>query len=352
MTTPARIITALLLTLAVLASNARADSITLRPGATIPAGSPVTLADVAMLTGDGALAHAGVVILDNATDAANGRIWIEVTLDDVRAALRRAGIKLGPVALSGSKSILRLTGIAPETPAPQAAPEPEPTGIVVTPDGPATVRLRIAEALARLYAAEPADLRLLFDPRDDEFLDQLEHGRRIAVMTPTSAASSRMVVNVRIYTGDSMTDARSVTISLEIRRDVLILTSDVPRRTALTADAVRVAPMWVQAGGDALITDPAEAAGAIARSDLKAGAILRAESVEPAILVERGALVRVHCLSGGIALQMQARALKAGRKGDLIEVRRDGSKRNFTARVDGANRVIVDIDAAAPHAPE
>lgn len=333
--------------LGVLGARADADSITLRTGATVRAGGSVTIGDVALLVGDGALAHAGVVVRTDALQAAGGRAWLEVTLGDIREALRDAGVKLGPVALSGSRCVVRLIDAPLGTPERIEAEEPEtPCAEVVEASGPPTVRLRIAQALARLYGVELVDMRLRFDDADRAFLDQLEHGRRIVVVTGTSAGSARQVVSVRVFAGEAITEARSVTVSIEVRREVLVVAGDIPRRSHVSADSIRVERMWVEAGGAALITDPADAVGGVARSDLTTGTVLRANQLDAAVLVERGELVRVHCLSGGIAMTMQARARQAGKKGDVIEVRREGADRSFMARVDAAGSVVIDLDGA------
>ncbi|MCA9305795.1 MAG: flagellar basal body P-ring formation chaperone FlgA [Phycisphaerales bacterium] len=335
-----------LLTLALmsmLARPAHADSITLRPGAAVPADRPVTVGDVAMLVGEHAQSHAAVVVVPHAGKAALGRVWIEVSLKDLRNALQDAGVNPAPIAMSGSSCVVRLLGSAePMLNNSSDAPETNEARVVLD-EGPATIRLRVAQALSRLYGVPLDDLRLLFDERDNEFLDQLELGRRVVVMTGTSANSARQGVNVRIYTGESVDQACALGVSVELRRDTIVVANDVARKAAITPSDVSVRRMWVEGGGAALLTDVSDAIGAVARTDLKAGTIIRANQLESPILVRRGALVRVQCLSGGIALQMQARARGSGKKGEVIEVRREGSANSFMARIDGNNSVVLEL---------
>lgn len=324
---------------------ASADSITLRPGAAVPADRPVTLGDVAMLVGDHAQSHAEMIVVPNAIDTANGQVWIEITLQDLRKAMKDAGVNPGPIAMSGSRCVVRLLGAAEPIVAAATAVEEEPhTSLVVLDEGPATVRLRVAQALARLYSVQLDDLRLLFDERDNEFLNQPVLGRRVVVVTGTSANSSRQAINVRIYTGESIDQARAFGVSIEIRCDTVVVTRDVARKDPVPADAVSLQRRWVEGGGAALVPDITDAIGHVARTDLKAGTVLRSNQLESPILVQRGTLVRVQCLSGGIAMQMQARARESGKKGEIIEVRRDGSVRSFMARIDGENSVVLELD--------
>lgn len=322
------------------------DSITLRSGATVAADAPITLGDVAMMVGDSALAHAGVVIHDQASDPALGKVWVEVTLQDVRDAMRDAGVTPGPIAMSGSKCTVRLVGLqaieAGVAENPRREREPE----TVETDGPPTVRLRIAQTLAKLYGVEVSDLRLLFDEHAAEFLDQLEHRRRISVMTGTSASGGTRSVLVRVFAGESLVESRSVGVTIMVRREVVVAERDIARRTGVASEAVGVKMMWVDGGGAALVTRAEDAVGTLARTDIKAGEMLRANMLEPAVLVKRGSLVRVYCMSGGIAMELQARARASGKKGDVIEVRREGSVRSFMARVTDENTVVVDLDGA------
>ena len=339
--------------LLVWAAGAAAGTVRLKGSALVAPGGPVVLRDLAELTG--ADADLGdVVIVSDSGGKRGSAAWITVDVGDVRAALEKAGVSAGRVAVSGGRCVVRFAGAglgeetkksATATPT-QAPAQPARRPEVVDTGGPATVRTRIVEMLDRMYGVEsdPSSLRVRFDEGDEALLAMEEWGRRVLVRPGTSGTGGRVLVEVRVLSGDQIVESRTIGVDVEIRRRVLVLTADVGRRDEISEAMVRETEMWVSPRGAGGPTSTAEVVGQRARKPLDAGDVLRSGDVEPSIVVARGSAVTVFCLKGGIGVQARGRAMADGREGEMIECHLTDSRKAFLARVDGPGRVVVVLD--------
>jgi len=334
----------------VLASPVSAASVRLRAAAVVGPSGPVTLGDVASIRGDGGEALAGVVLVEEALDAAGDKGFLELDLDAVRTALRDAGFGLGRLAMSGDRCMVRLRKeiVRPEPVA--EAPRAEPEALDLS--GPATVRTRVGELLVRMFDVDAPDLRVRFDERDKELLDQAEWGRRIVVRPTTTDGGPRMLIDVRVLSGEQTVASGVVRADVEIRRRVLVLAQGVERDQTLRAGMLSEVEMWLEPGGAAPIASLDEAVDMRTRRRLNSGSVLRAGDLEQPIAVRRGEVVEVQALNGGVALRTSARALGDGKVGERIECRIDRTRNTFMARVDAPGRVVVVLDELAAGAPD
>lgn len=310
-------------------------TVRLNSSAAVTAG-PVRLEQIAELTGDDAAALGAVEV----TERARGR----VTIDEVRAALDRAGVNWGRVALHGGECLLR-----------HGAPRLEKLGsvreaaseepVVVDLNAGPTVRTRIARVLADLYGVENEALRVRFDPRDAVFLDFA--GGRFEVTVGTGSSSERVPVVVTVFDGDEISQTRTVRSDVRVRRRVLVLGRDLARNEAVNAAAVRTEQRWVSPAGSPVVSDVDDAAGMLARTRLSTGTVLREAQLTRPVLIKRNQLVTVLCLSGSVAVRVEARAMDDGKEGDLIEFRVDRKSTPFRARVSGAGVAVVTAEMGA-----
>jgi flagella basal body P-ring formation protein FlgA len=157
-----------------------------------------------------------------------------------------------------------------------------------------------------------------------------------------------VLVDVRILAGGRTVRSGTVRADVELHKRALVAARELRRHEAADAGAVEVVPMWVAPGGSPVVEDPQLLQGRWAKGRIEAGSILREGEFEPAIVVRRGELVSVLCLSGGVEVTTRARALADGRLGDVIECRKDRRSEPFTALVDGVGRVVMSMDAGGP----
>ncbi len=333
---------------AVAASAAEAGVVTLWPSATCAAakaGDEIRLGDVARLEGEDAAALGGVVVAV-ADAAAERRNAIEIDLPAVRKALDGAGVNWGRLALHGSTCLVRLGGAGEG----QAAAEvktvaPRRVHEVVEVEGRDTIRARIARDLARHFGVAPLDLRLLFDARDEDLLLQSERGRRVEAQVGAGPNSARVPVTIRVYESQRIVLERTLRVEAEVRVQAVVLAADARRGEILQAEALRTEWMWM-APGLPIAPSVEGAAGSKARTRLAMGTVLRLDHLESPVIVKRGDLVTVKCLSGSVALTAKARAQADARVGDLIELQLDGAEKAFLARIDGPGRAVADLDQA------
>lgn len=328
------------LTLLVALRAAFGGDIVLRSSIRMAEDATVSLGDVAALFGEDAQKYAELPL--DVGIAKQGSRVREVSLDDVRIALREAGASFGRLTLSGSTCRILAGGTEP-------APESEePTRTdnvaeIVSLEGPPTVRRTIAAHLAGLYEVDPENLRLRFQRDDHAFVDASQWGRQVVLQPTTTASSKRMLIEVRTYADRTLLEARNVAVEAEVMRDIFVVRHDVQRGDSLTENAVMATRLWLSPAGSPPLTDIDEINGSTARSRLLAGTVLRASSVKAPILVRRNELVDVYCVVGGVEIVTRARAMDQGRRDDVIELRLERGSRSFTARVAGRGVVAMDM---------
>jgi len=327
-----------------LGSSAWANTIVLRSAAKLDSARSVTLADVAELSGEAAVAAGGVVVEADVAAASRGRMWAEITIEQVNRALKEAGIPTGRLAVSGSKCYVRFGAAPPEPKVDREPRRAESTAQVIDFSGEETVRHRVGHVLARLFGVDASMLRVKFDSTDEAVLGMLIAGRRVAIEPMTSGLTAKALVMVRVYEGDTLAVNQTISATIELQRRVLVVTKDVARGRTITPDLIKEEDRWMEPGGATLITSPDQVNGCEALTRLDAGMPLREHDAAPAVVIKRGDMVEVLCLSGGIEIKARARAMGDGRRGERVELRMEGSKKTFAGRADGPGRVVVALD--------
>ncbi len=347
-------------------SAAGQTTITLRPMATIGSpesgrSEPLTLADIADLAGPDA-ERLGRVELGSAMHGKASESTIR--LEEVREALDALSprVNWGRVTLSGSVCVVRRALPSDAQAAsrsgrsaiePRGIPTPQPIDAILSTG---TVRAAVVTRLLDLYDVAPQDLRLAFDPADDALLDlplRTPEGnpvRRVDVQPGGGATAGRVPVGVLVYDGDRVAHSASIVIQAQAHRDVVIARQPIARSQAITPDMVQISRQWLSPSAKSPLGMD-EVVGGIAQTRLTAGAVLVAGDVAAPIACKRGDIVYVHVLSGGITVKAKARALNQARDGELVQLRLDGSKDAFTARMSGRGRAVMVVAGDASPAP-
>ena len=327
-----------LLSFVAAASIALADgSISLRREVTLPPGT-VRLADIADLQGPEALALADIAIVSSVP-----RSGVRITLEEVSTALSTVrNINFGKLTFHGSACMAT-------PPAMKPASQPEPTAPTVAPKGP-LVRDLIPRRISELLGVEPQKLRLKFDDADRALLDQPTTGR-VVELKPIGAAD-RMPLQLSIYEdrkelGHTLVATGTIRVGVDVLRDVAVAKSMLKKGEVLTLDNVILDQQWL-----GIATKPATvdtSIGSIVRSGkLNPGQAIMENDIEQAIAIKRGQLCSIHVISGSFVVKTQARALEAGKVGDIIKFAPASAKdkkdtRAFEARVESAGRAIMTV---------
>jgi flagella basal body P-ring formation protein FlgA len=325
-------------------SLAQENTIALRPLARLQQAGPVTLGEVADLAGPEALRLKALVVVEDFSKAAGASQELRLELAKVRALIEtQPGVNMGRLLISGGSSVVKLGGIEP---APNSSRGPQTSAAPANRSnaGGASAKAllthlgaRVCERIALMLDVPETDLRVTFAASDQSLLATPLVGRTL-VLQP-GGQGARMPINVRVFEGDRIVATGTVRPSVEVRRVVLVASSHIARGDAIDVrNAVRetrwLSPVVVPA-------DPSKAVGTNARFAIAPGEVIEARGVESPVVVERGDLVAVDCLSGSFVVRAQARAMAPGRVGDVVEFVITGSKRPFRARIDGPGRAVM-----------
>ncbi len=323
------------------AHNLLGDTITLRSTARVEALASLRLGDVTDLDGAYAAEFRNVALdAGLLRRSAAGPLTLDIAA--IRRALDEAKANWGRLSLRGDVCAVRERRVSSGPAVVEPSAEPVPARI--DPDGPPTLRLRVA-----LYVSEwtglPLDrLRLTFSEQQQDVLALLETEHRFELTPITSADSLRIPVVVRIWRDGVPLRQETISVDLEKHVPVVVLKRDVERDEALTAADVEVQTIWLSRSGPQPYTGLAEVAGRVAVKRLQAGKLLRAGDLEQPILINRRDKVRVYCLVGNLVLSTDtARALEEGRLGEWIQLQREGGRRTFSAKVQGRGVALVEL---------
>lgn len=329
-----RLVPMLLLLVGVCADAARAGEdilrIEMRSTARVAVGDPVTVGDIAQVTGDGAQEAAGVVLIERA-EAGDG--WTEISVQQVRDALKAHGVRESALSLRGSSC--GVLALGPWIRAETTTVKSEPVAKPARAEG--TVREEVERVLSEAFGVPARDLRIVYDRRAIAFVDQARSGR--SVLARVTGLGDRPSVRVRIFEGERTIDEQTVRCEVRIRRRVLVAGRDIQRGETLDPSRVRVLDQWLRP-----TTRPAPIegfSGQVAARSIREGRVIEEHAIEAPILIKRGDLCTLSCVSGTILIEIQqVRARGDGREGDIIEFEtRD--RRRIRARVDGPLRAII-----------
>lgn len=341
---PTRRMTALVLLAAILAlalTGRRASaqeaqggvSVMLLPMASQESRGPVKLGTIARLSGEvGALGDLVIVPDCGAVDS------LKIELEQVRGILSgERSVNLGRVRLSGSVCTLR---IAPKVvePAKQAA-APATTPAAVSGD---RVRDRLAARLSQMLDVPPEDLRLTLEAQPADVLDR-PVGALTCLLQPTGSGD-RIPFQVKLLDHDRVMATGSARATVLIRRTVMVATRRLTRGATFTSEDFTTDERWLAPS----ITPAAlhVAPGQVVRGNVDAGEVIEQRDLEPPIVVHKGDLVAVDCVSGGVVVRATVRATESGREGDVISLQSLKGKAVLRARISGPGQAVLVVPEA------
>lgn len=315
-------------------------TIELRPVARLAADAPVMLGDVADLRGPDAEALAGVRVDEEPLRTMRDG-WASVDVALVREALsKRRDVNWARLTLVG-----RACSIRRDAPRAAEASEPVPEelegGRTGETDPARCVRGLVTARIAEVLGAGPGRLRVSYEEQDRGILDEPVLGRRVEVQPVGS--SDRMPIQVTVFEGERIVASGTVRAGVKVKRPVLVIRRGLARGQAIGAEDFTSDEQWL--APRARPATAARAIGAVTRAALRAGEVLDEQDFEAPLVVRKGELVTVHCLSGLVKVEMVARAMQPGRDGEIVAFQATDSRRTFQARMSGRGRAVVLTDA-------
>lgn len=311
----------------------------------------IRLCDVAEIEGNHAQALADLVV----SQFEPGLRQATVTLEGLRETLNTHGVHWGLISLRGYSACLVHRVLPDPEPisATPAWPVSNPIDEVVL-TTPVTLRDRINQFIEQLAGVDRADLRITFTDRDATVLDQGVWRDRFEIEPLASAPLGRVPLVIRQYRGDRVVDTHRILADVARRTMAVVAKKTIGRGQTFAPGDVEIREVYLDDNVSQPVTELAQAIGQVAGSVVRAGAVVRADQLRSPVMVRRGQLITVRCLSGGLVLKTVGRASEDGQLDQLIGVRNDRTRQSFTVRVTGLQEGIVlldgDIQNDAPRA--
>jgi flagella basal body P-ring formation protein FlgA len=331
-------------------------------------GEEITLADVAELSGEYAERFADVPLAEFPA----GQSKRTLSLNRIRERLNQREAHWGRLQLSGALKVQVRRASAPDvgsgsnkgdggssdadrsgsSRAEQTRPastdgdaEANPLGSVsvnegATPGG-LTLRRQIVRFIRNEVDAAENELRISFRDPNDPLLATGIQEARFEIKPLTSTPIGRVPLVVRRYEGGEPTDTHRIRLKVEIRRKVLVANRSIGRGQTVTEDDVHLKTAWLDSKPSQLVRDPAEVIGQRADGLLRSGDLIQTDDIEPPLLIERGQMVIVRCVSGGVVVRTVARAREDGHAGQSIELRNERTRETFRAKVTGPKEAVL-----------
>ncbi len=313
-------------------------TVRLLTGARVTPGVPITLADIARVSGPQSELVSGLRLADpmDADDEA-----IAVRVDAVLDAVKDVrGVKHGRLSVTGTSCTIipKRAHAAPRSAAKTYEP-PAPTAGT-------SLRLRILEHLRALFDVDASEIRAEFDERDDELLDT--DVSRLTVEIRTLGGSERLPLAISLYDGDRLARSATIRVMVQTRREVAVVTQRLERRDTVLPAHISTETRWIAAGSSSVDADAA--IGRVVQSTLEPGSVIGDKDIARPVHVKRGDITSIRSVVGTAVVRTKARARADGCEGDIIEFEALDRSVRFLARVVGDGRAVIAPQTAAPSA--
>lgn len=267
-----------------------------------------------------------------------------LTIEDVRRALVEGGANPAEVRLLGASrcKVLRPLG-APRRSSPPKHPaanaeraqhkanrvssvNAEPTRA----ESPRTVRtleFAVREFLAARLSELPGrvDVRFSRANRSDLALPAESHHFDIRAASPVQPGL--VMLEAKAHSADGSVRAIPLVAEVAVMREVVVARRPINRGRKIESADLAVQERRFTEAADIGLTDMFAAVGQRARDFIPVGAMVTSGSIEAAPVVERGDVVTIWIRRGGVVVKASGRVQQAGGLGDVVSVRRDGTKR-------------------------
>jgi flagella basal body P-ring formation protein FlgA len=279
-----------------------------------------------------------------------------ITLDEVRSALRDAGINLARVRFAGATlcavshdpretSDNRVSPVTIHDTRPRmrdlALPGEAATRVEERPgESQYTLRDQLLDDLAERLRLPRETLQVQFHPRDEEILKLIVSQHRLHIDPRRVRGLGDVAWDVQVLNGERA-EKHSIAAQARAWQEQLVATRPVaPRQLIRDGDVAEQRVLVDQSADDLLLVRP-QVVGQQAARELRPGTVLTARMIEAAPMVRSGQLVTVTLASGGVQITTVARAMESGSYGQTIRVRNEVTRDQFEATVTGPQTAAI-----------
>ena len=343
---------ALLLAAAALASAALpavAGEIRIWPSAMV-SGDAVKLADLADLRGfDPSVSERLGQIVVQAAPAPGGEILVR--LSDVRGALAEANADLGSIQILGSSRCKVSKPRPPAEPKPTATERPsakpnlkphsEPQGRVGErrvkeppapkeqnpPAQPGTLESVLRQYVSSRVPERDAKLEIRFSPANREDLQLREQDYRFDIRPKDDRPIGLLSYEVDLVRDGQVERTAPIVAEVWLVKDVVVARRAINRGAVIEGRELRLEQRRFSDVQSIGVTDLAAAVGQQSQQFVRPGEMLSPNGLQAKAMIGRGDHVTIWSRQGGLVIKTTGTAQQAGALGEVIEVRRDGTKR-------------------------
>lgn len=342
---------------ALLSSAVLGDTVRLKRVVAVEGSGPVLLGTVAELDGEYAVSLRDRAVVADVSSLLRTSGSGELTLADLRSALRRDGVDVSRLAFSGASCVLRGPEGVRGREKTEDADHRERGTVVARRDrdegwrtladwqsaSERTVEIAIVERMASELAVAPDRLRLRFDERGNEALGLTVGSQRTVIEMLSKPTTSVVMFRVERYRANGSLDrVISLRVEAQVLRRVARVQEAIGRGQVLRGEMLETVEEWISPTVDALDAfEVMGAAGLQVQTRLGKGDLVLRTHVQEPPAVGRNSPVNILYHGDGFVLRTSGRTRQEGRVGELIEVRLDVSNSVVLARVDGPGRVVV-----------
>ncbi|MEO1236305.1 MAG: flagellar basal body P-ring formation chaperone FlgA [Planctomycetota bacterium] len=339
-----------------LSTHANADSIRLHDQAGSSAAN-ITLVQIAELEGEYAHSLGDTVV---------GRFGetqteLSIQLATVRRVLTEAHVNWSDLSLRG-RSVCVVTRLRAKQPPPTettAAPPPTPPAepardhvsapnyefAVRDPDAGRTLSDRLIDRLVEFVGADPDALEITFQGGPDAaaWLNRSLAVGHFEIDPRTSSGLGRVPIQVRHRTPSGETQQTVVTARVVHHLEALVAVAPVRRGDLFTERNVALRPVRLTSQPGPTLADLGLVIGQTAAAGLREGELVLTDHIAPDVLIRRGDLVTVECVSGALSVNYVGRATGDGVLGDIVAVRTAQTRETIYATVTGERQARIDM---------
>jgi len=327
-----------------MASIASGGEIQLKRTAHV-ASDPITLGDIAELTGDDALALKDIPIARFSDVGPK----LTVSLDGLRDTLDMHQVNWGRVSIRGftectvieqkpepAETQKELIEIIDELPAADkgltaGANLDHELSVEVA----ASLRERVDSFIAGFVGLPAEQVRITHAPDDLAALDEPRYGAFSFQSTVTEGSLGRLPITVFKVSKGTVEPVLRLAPTVERVTLAAVAVRKVNKGQTFTSSDVRIEEVTITHASRKPVLKLNQLVGRVAGSTIRAGQAVMLSDIQSPILINRGDMVTVKCVVGGVMLKTTARAAEDGGADDLITVKNIGSRDAYVIRVTG-----------------
>lgn len=296
----------------------------------------VQLREIAWLSGDTAGKLGGSIVMQLRESQSD----CTITMAMVRKHLTDMGVNWGRFDLTGSGSCAVLMG----TP----AAKPDVTAIVTNPNqtinatDACTVGLKLAEYLQQYTGYSDQELVIKYSAADERELAAPALTDRLEFEVIGSARLGQLPLVIRRWRGNTMAGEIRVNAQVACKTLAAVVVDNVRRGQTFGPGDVQVQEVLLDSEHSQPVRKLRDVVGRVATRNIHKKQTLFADDVQQPLVIERGQIVTVRALVGGMVIRTTARAMSDAAMGEMIQLQNERSREAFMARAVGSREAMLD----------